>query len=47
MDLSGRGLCRVAAYSRPENKVSLGFVEGFNNEIHCQNPVQSRRHEYP
>ena len=23
----------VAAYSRPENKVSLGFVEGLNNKI--------------
>jgi len=23
----------IAAYSRPENKVSLGFVEGFNNKI--------------
>lgn len=22
-----------AAYSRPENKVSLGFVEGLNNKI--------------
>jgi transposase len=23
----------VAAYSKPQNKVSLGFVEGFNNKI--------------
>lgn len=23
----------IAAYSRPENKVALGFVEGFNNKI--------------
>ena len=23
----------IAAYSRPENKVSLGFVEGLNNKI--------------
>jgi transposase len=23
----------IAAYSKPENKVSLGFVEGFNNKI--------------
>ena len=23
----------IAAYSRPENKVPLGFVEGFNNKI--------------
>jgi transposase len=23
----------IAAYSRPDNKVSLGFVEGFNNKI--------------
>ena len=23
----------VAAYSKPENKVSLGFVEGLNNKI--------------
>lgn len=23
----------MAAYSRPENKVSLGFVEGLNNKI--------------
>jgi transposase len=23
----------IAAYSRPENKVSMGFVEGFNNKI--------------
>ena len=23
----------IAAYCRPENKVSLGFVEGFNNKI--------------
>lgn len=23
----------IAAYSRPENKVSLGFVEGVNNQI--------------
>jgi transposase len=24
----------IAAYCRPENKVSLGFVEGLNNKIH-------------
>ena len=24
---------RIAAYCRPENKVSLGFVEGLNNKI--------------
>ena len=23
----------IAAYSRPENKVALGFVEGVNNKI--------------
>lgn len=23
----------IAVYSRPENKVSLGFVEGLNNKI--------------
>ena len=23
----------IAAYCRPENKVALGFVEGFNNKI--------------
>jgi transposase len=23
----------IAAYGKPENKVSLGFVEGFNNKI--------------
>ncbi len=23
----------IAAYCRPENKVSLGFVEGLNNKI--------------
>ena len=23
----------IVAYARPENKVSLGFVEGFNNKI--------------
>ena len=23
----------IAAYTRPENKVSLGFVEGLNNKI--------------
>src|ERR1700675_2845051 len=23
----------IAAYCKPENKVSLGFVEGFNNKI--------------
>ncbi|OIO42791.1 ISL3 family transposase, partial [Candidatus Pacearchaeota archaeon CG1_02_39_14] len=23
----------IAAYSRPENKVTLGFVEGLNNKI--------------
>ena len=23
----------IAAYSRPENKVSVGFVEGLNNKI--------------
>jgi len=23
----------IAAYSKPENKVSLGFVEGLNNKI--------------
>jgi transposase len=28
-----RHLDGVAAYSRPENKVSLGFVEGLNNKI--------------
>ena len=26
-------LGRIAAYCRPENKVSLGFVEGLNNKI--------------
>lgn len=33
----------IAAYCRPENKVSLGFVEGLNNKIrvHCC-PVKSR-----
>ncbi len=25
----------IAAYCRPENKVSLGFVEGLNNKIHA------------
>jgi Transposase len=24
---------RIAAYCKPENKVSLGFVEGLNNKI--------------
>ena len=24
----------IAAYCKPENKVSLGFVEGLNNKIH-------------
>lgn len=24
---------RIAAYCRPENKVSLGFAEGLNNKI--------------
>lgn len=23
----------IAAYSRPENKIALGFVEGLNNKI--------------
>ncbi|MBU6392847.1 MAG: hypothetical protein KGJ87_06400 [Planctomycetota bacterium] len=23
----------IAAYSKPENKVSLGFIEGLNNKI--------------
>ncbi|MEX3606365.1 MAG: transposase [Burkholderia sp.] len=24
----------IAAHCKPENKVPLGFIEGFNNEIH-------------
>jgi transposase len=30
---SDRHWDRIAAYCRPENKVSLGFVEGLNNKI--------------
>lgn len=33
----------IAAYSRPENKVSLGFVEGFNNKIRV---IQRRAYGY-
>jgi transposase len=32
-DLIERHWDGIAAYCRPENKVSLGFVEGFNNKI--------------
>jgi hypothetical protein len=28
----------IAAYCRPENKVSLGFVEGLNNKIRVTAP---------
>ena len=31
----------IAAYCRPENKVSLGFVEGLNNKIRV---IQRRAH---
>ena len=31
----------IAAYRRPENKVSLGFVEGLNNKIRV---IQCRAH---
>jgi transposase len=32
-DMIGRHWDGIAAYCRPENKVSLGFVEGLNNKI--------------
>ena len=37
---------RIAAYCRPENKVSLGFVEGLNNKIRViQRRPYGLRHE--
>jgi transposase len=36
----------IAAYCRPENKVSLGFVEGLNNKIRVlQRRAYGLRHE--
>ena len=33
----------IAAYCRPENKVSLGMVEGLNNKIRVVIPPQKHR----
>lgn len=42
----GRRWEGMAAYSRPENKVSLGFVEGLNNKIRViQRRSYGRRYE--
>ena len=41
-----RPLGRLDAYFRPENKVSLGFVEGLNNKIRViQRRAYGLRHE--
>ena len=39
----------IAAYCKPENKVSLGFVEGFNNKIRVlqRRAYGLRDEEYP
>jgi transposase len=36
----------IAAYCRPENKVSLGFVEGLNNKIGGGDPAGLRNENY-
>jgi hypothetical protein len=37
----------IAAYCRPENKVSLGFVEGLNNKVRVfERPAYGLKYEF-